>query len=759
MRADTWTGRLIGALARTDYGPTSPAQARHKIARDPRIDRLLGALARVYLDQAQKGLRPGVVIGGPRGWRALAVMGWATLIVGIAGGLVWLVWLVNVSVLGGPLVTTAGAFGAAAVVVAQAVTSLAPMVMAVAWRGAQRDVRSAYQVDQAHQTLARLASRQWQQEIHRQQLDASFPTGLTVADLDDHPESRGGRSHRVDGLVEEFRRRNRRLVMLGPPGAGKTSLVLLMVHELLRQDGPDQPIPVLLSIADWQPGRELLSDWLARRLTATHPALCEADSGSRVATTMIDQRRILPVLDGLDEMPKELRSKALAALNAEMTVNDPLILISRTADYEAAIRSGDAVLTGGAVIELGPLELRDAVDYLRGLLREGQLHGSGWPDLLSALANRNSPISEALTTPQVLWLLRSVYIGTVADPRELLDVDRFPTAANVIDHLFDRFVQMAITSRPVRSRQVWEPETALRWLGILADHLQAIGSRDIAWWRLHRIAPIRPLGRLAGGLMLGLVFGLIAGPAGALGGGLFGEPLAGLTGGLVVGFAGGLILGITARFTAKPAHANLRLRGRVHALIRRITIALAIGTAAGGLPSALVGELGTEPFAVVLTSGLTLGLVGGLVIGLLTWVSTPLPDDLTQTPFSTLHSDLRLMLFRMISVASLGGFVLGLLGGLEKTSLIVPTLGIEGVVGLLAIGGYRLSGTAGSVYLYTVTVLSLRRSAPRQMMRFLDHAHQVGLLRQVGPIYQFRNAALQARLAHTHREATLSSKT
>jgi len=36
---------------------------------------------------------------------------------------------------------------------------------------------------------------------------------------------------------------------------------------------------------------------------------------------------------------------------------------------------------------------------------------------------------------------------------------------------------------------------------------------------------------------------------------------------------------------------------------------------------------------------------------------------------------------------------------------------------------------------------------PLQLLRFLDDAHQRGVLRRTGPVYQFRHAILQRTLA------------
>jgi hypothetical protein len=706
--------------------------------------------------------------------RALAAVALVALAAGTGGGLVW---LVNVLLTKGLQVASNWAQLGSLIL---AVT-LVPVGTAMVdfWRGADPSAASsptADQVDHAHRTLAGLVLAQWREEILARRLDAPTPllvrwrlTQLPVMDLDDHVLRPGrlrtlrgrrrftGRTDRIDELAAEFRRLpRRRLVILGGPGMGKTTLAVLLLRELLRRYEPDQPVPVLVSMSDWRPADEPLRDWLARRLTQTYPALRAADFGPGAAATLIAQRRILPVLDGLDELPEAVRADALVALNAA-TADDPLILTCRTAEYEAAITGpGGAVLAGGAVIEPDPLRVGDVAAYLRSCLRERP--DGGWRELMSALADPNAPITWALTSPLDLWLLRRVYVDTGTDPGELLDTHDFPTATEITDHLLDHLVHAAITTHAHRPSRSWDPDAAKRWLAFLADHLHATGGRDIAWWRLHHTTRIRWVHRMLVGLILGSVFGSVGALAGALGG-LSTDPLAGLAGGLVGGFCIGAGIALAAELTAQPSHASLRLRGRGRAFLRNLAAKLA-GGAAIGLVSVVAGGLGGIPLTTALTVGLAGGLTIGLITGLLAWTAIPLPDDLAQTPAGTLRRDLQLSVGRTVTTLVVGGLVFGLTVGLVGGSVVLLLVlgGAAAAVALAVVlliflpAGYIGTVTASSVYLATVTLLSTRRRVPRKLMRFLDDAHRTGLLRQVGPVYQFRHANLQDRLAHTYHQ-------
>ena len=107
-----------------------------------------------------------------------------------------------------------------------------------------------------------------------------------------------------------------RLIVLGEPGAGKTMLMVRLVLDLLARRAKGGPVPILASVASWNPADQDLRDWLGAQLQIDYPALAGPQP-----TDMTDQTQsaallasglILPVLDGLDEIPEGVRGRRSA---------------------------------------------------------------------------------------------------------------------------------------------------------------------------------------------------------------------------------------------------------------------------------------------------------------------------------------------------------------------------------------------------------------------------------------------------------------
>jgi hypothetical protein len=211
---------------------------------------------------------------------------------------------------------------------------------------------------------------------------------LARSDVAAHPEvlmqrhlrvasSRVSRNVRIprlganDKIADLFRRSPRRqLVILGEPGAGKTALAVLLARQLLRQPETNDPIPVIVALTEWDPMREHLWKWFTKRVERDFPALRDHRRyGHEAAAQMVSDHMILPILDGLDEMPPSRHVAALTGIRNAAARGHPFALTSRTQEYRAAVASVGRVLPTAVVVEMNPVDAKNALDYLRHNLR------------------------------------------------------------------------------------------------------------------------------------------------------------------------------------------------------------------------------------------------------------------------------------------------------------------------------------------------------------------------------------------------------
>lgn len=502
------------------------------------------------------------------------------------------------------------------------------------------------ELDRALAQLAEAVTEQWQaeQRLRRLQDPSPLPVRWTAADplLMDHWENITGGSGRrapgmlagrLDQVVETFSQvPSRRLVVLGEPGAGKTVFMLQLTLALLSRRQPTDPVPVIFPLASWHPDQPLRA-WMVQRLKLDYPLLAApASSGASRAGELVRAHRVLPVLDGLDELPAGLRARAVTALNRALDQGEPVVVSCRTQEYRAALDTADTVFRGAAVVELRPPTLRQVVDYLRRTSRKTVSSQRGraqtkWEPVFGYLQDHpDDPVATSLagvlTNPLMATLARTAYSDTGADPRALLD-PRFADPGLLEGHLLDGFVPAVFAVAPMgdTAGRLWPADRAQGWLSFLAVHLTRLHTRDLAWWRLEQAAPW-PIRGLAGavGITLPIGIALFADKAFNDTGLSIGWMVAALAGG-GIGLAGGLALAMKA-FTREPTAAARRgFRAHLALQLRRVGYGLAVGLPGGLLVAAaawLAGhatrpvDLAFEPvfvFAVALAGGIGVGLV------------------------------------------------------------------------------------------------------------------------------------------------------
>ncbi|MER7055490.1 helix-turn-helix domain-containing protein [Streptomyces sp. NPDC000351] len=595
-----------------------------------------------------------------------------------------------------------------------------------------------------------------------------------------------------------------RLLVLGRAGSGKSVLAIRLVLDLLEdhaRTGPARlPVPVILGVGSWDPTASTLRDWLVTRLLEDYPNLARGTAhGVTLAAALVDADHVLPVLDGFDEIAADLRQEALRELNR---ISLPLVLTSRTEEYEAAVAGARNPLLGAAGVELTDITPEDLAAYLPRAVRRPAGDVGQWEAVVKNLdrpaTDADARLRRVLSTPLMVFLARTVYGEGWHDPAELLDGARFPTEESLQQHLLAGFVPTVYRPRASERRDrgdrrpEWTPERVRRWLGNIAHHMgRADGERqDIAWWQIGH-QPRTPVRVLVVGVVSALC---VTVPVWLMLLAAWSLPLVELvTYRAAVGLGSGCTIGALYAGTIAfgggvlaPTRTRLRLRLRggfragrslPRAFATRFTTLLLAGFALGsGLSCAITlhrvlyygGSLTSPELLRVMAAdallyGLIFGLAGGTVFGLLAMFEVPLDVSSAATPDGLLKANRTSVRRQALVVVPALGVAIAL-GGKLITVLFEDALGpllwgpgaalSIGIIGGLGGGlSYTLCFTAwGHWLVFACVLLPLQGRLPWNTAAFLKDAYRRGVLRRTGATYQFRHVHLQRHLGDACRQ-------
>jgi hypothetical protein len=499
------------------------------------------------------------------------------------------------------------------------------------------------------------------------------------------------------------------LLILGEPGAGKTTLLLELARALLIRAEQDTtfPIPVVFNLSSWAQKRVFLADWLVEELSIRY------EVPRKVGRAWVEQERILPLLDGLDEVQQEARSACAAAINDFHTRFQSVspVVCSRSIEYFAQ-KQRVAFL---CAVTIQPLTPQQVDVYLTST--QGQL------EAIRAALDKNIALQELTTTPLMLTTLVLAYRGKSVD--DLLKATSRETQQR---HLFATYVKRMLTRRGSDPR--FSAQQTTWWLSWLArqmhrrsqttffiERMQPDWLPDSSKGRIYRVGfgmlngqLVSWIGALVGGLNFGLVFGLVFWLVGWLLGGLFSA-------------RGSIKIEPTeiVTWSWKKAWRGFGL-GLVIILIVNlvsILIAVLVSVLANGLISGL--SLLANGLACGLVAVLACGLFSGLIFGL---SKDTLKEDSFVKPnegiWRSARNGIRYGVMTWLISLPFFGLV-----------MLIGRLGVVLVVGLL------LGGRACIQHLILRVLLWHAKSIPWNYPRFLDYAAERILLRKVGGGYIF----------------------
>jgi HEAT repeat protein len=234
-------------------------------------------------------------------------------------------------------------------------------------------------------------------------------------------------SRDYETVGEAFESFDRRMLLLGAPGSGKTTSLLFLAQKLIAEAeaDADAPVPLLINLSEFRPDQSR-SSWLARLRGGAETRTEEegrplehwlvgtlarrAGVKPDVARGWIAANRVAFFLDGLDEVDESYRAKLAAHLNEVFLADHPkavVVLCCRVYEY-LPLQDSEATrarLRGGVVLQ--PLTSEQIDVYLEAAGATG----------LRAVLPGDAALREMAQTPLTLTMMTLAYGGL--DPSEI----------------------------------------------------------------------------------------------------------------------------------------------------------------------------------------------------------------------------------------------------------------------------------------------------------------------------------------------------
>ncbi len=194
-------------------------------------------------------------------------------------------------------------------------------------------------------------------------------------------------------IIDVFERRDikGRLLILGKPGSGKTTTMLDLARELLeRSQHPNESIPVLVNLSSWASKQQSIPEWLVEELKTKYGV--RSDIGKK----WLQEQKLLPLLDGLDEVRSDRQRACVEALNQWISGNagdsspGQFVVCSRIEEYEQL----ETQLQMNGAICLTELSSGQIQGYLESVRRSH----------LWSLVSHNQTLKDLLRAPLFLSL-------------------------------------------------------------------------------------------------------------------------------------------------------------------------------------------------------------------------------------------------------------------------------------------------------------------------------------------------------------------
>lgn len=266
-------------------------------------------------------------------------------------------------------------------------------------------------------------------------------------------------------IIDAFDASYGALLILGGPGSGKTTLLLELARQLLDRAERDMeaPVPVYVSLSSWAHRKLPVEDWLAEELHHRY------DIRFAVARNWVQRDRVIPLLDGLDEVASAQRDLCVTALNRFRSDHGvlPIVVCSRLEEYQHL--RGRLRLTRAVAIQPLPLTtIKECLDRLGAPLKD-----------IRETVEHDATVQELFATPLMLAIAALAYTAPNEPSPPPLDPESDPQR-----QLLTLYVQRMFHRR-THNRTYRESQTR-QWLAWLAHTLR---QQNQSMFRLDSLRP------------------------------------------------------------------------------------------------------------------------------------------------------------------------------------------------------------------------------------------------------------------------------
>lgn len=248
-------------------------------------------------------------------------------------------------------------------------------------------------------------------------------------------------------IIDIFDENIHPLLILGEPGSGKTTMLLELACELIARAEKDsnEATPVVFNLASWE--NKSISDWLVDELITMYSV------PSKIARVLVENDKLLLLLDGLDEVSSNYREDCVKEINRFSKDHlVPIVICSRLKDYEIL---NERLEVQSAVL-LQPLTKDQVFNYLSLFDKK--------VDTLRMMIQNDMTYQELSQTPLMLNIMILAYSGKLVE-----EIQSSGTFKEHKKHLFDCYVKKMFKRRS--PKQPYSPKQTIHWLSWIARNM------------------------------------------------------------------------------------------------------------------------------------------------------------------------------------------------------------------------------------------------------------------------------------------------